>query len=259
MNPRIEQLLELPNVWQASRGRRISSVLPTGYQALDSELHDGGWPDSATTELLTPLAGMGELRLLVPGLRQAQRHRPWLVFIAPPHQPFAAALAQQGINPEGILIISPQSERDLLWSAEQILQSGCCGAVLTWATGLNLTTHQLRRLQQAAHRGQCWHTLFRHPQVHRQPSPSALRIELNCTARGLLQLDILKQRGGWSGQQLILHLEPDLSQLQQLSPDQLPLPVAQFKRQIAPPATTPVAPGSRLTPDRRVVPLLRRG
>jgi protein ImuA len=259
MDPRIEQLLELPNVWQASRGRRRSSVLPTGYQALNGKLHDGGWPDSATTELLAPLIGMGELRLLAPGLRQVQRQRPWLTFIDPPHLPFAAALAQQGINPDGVLIISPRSPADLLWSAEQVLQSGCCGAVLTWATGLNLTTHQLRRLQQAAHRGHCWHTLFRHPQVQRQPSPSALRIELNCNAQGLLQLDILKQRGGWSGQRLTLQVEPDLSQLQQLSPAQLPLPMAQFRRQFAPAAATPVAPGSRLTPDRRVVPLLRRG
>lgn len=259
MNPRLEHLLELPNVWQASRGSRRSSVLPTGNAALDRQLHDGGWPDSATTEILAPLVGMGELRLLAPGLRQVQRQRPWLIFIDPPHQPFAAALAQQGINPEGILIITPQSSRDLLWSAEQALQSGCCGAVLTWATGVNLTIHQLRRLQQAAHRGQCWHTLFRHPQVQRQPSPSALRIALDCTARGLLQLEILKQRGGWSGQRLTLHLQPDLSQLQQLSPDQLPLPLAQLRRQFAPPAATPIAPGSRLTPDRRVVPLLRRG
>jgi protein ImuA len=225
MNPKLEQLLALPNVWQASHARRLKSALSTGYPEIDARLHDGGWPDNATTELLMPHSGMGELRLLIPGLRQVRSH---LVFINLPHPPYAPALAQQAINPARVLIINPQSTRDLLWCAEQTLQSGCCGAVLTWANTVDLKTHQLRRLQQAAHRGQCWHILFRHPQVHRQPSPSALRIQLNCTDQDLLQLHILKQRGGWSGQTLTVRLQPDLSQLQLLSPRQLPLPTAQF-------------------------------
>lgn len=254
MDPKLEQLLELPNVWQASRTRRLKSVLPTGYPELDAALHDGGWPDNATTELLAPNYGLGELRLLIPGLRQAQRQRPWLVFIDPPHQPYAAALAQQNINPETVLIITPKSAKDLLWAAEQTLQSGCCAAVLTWANGVDLNTRQLRRLQQAAHRGHCWHTLFRPPQAYHQPSPSALRIQLNSTVRGLLQLDILKQRGGWSGQTLELCLEPDLNQMQRLSPEQLPLPVAQFNRpQLDTPPGRDTGAGSG-----RVVPLSRR-
>lgn len=257
MDSKLEQLLALPNVWQASRTRRTKSVLSTGYKAIDAHLHDGGWPDSATTELLAPHIGMGELRLLIPGLRQVQSQRPWLVLIAPPHLPYAAALAQQAINPEGVLVITPQSTKDLLWCAEQTLQSGCCGAVLTWATALNLSTHQLRRLQQAAHRGQCWHTLFRHPQAQQQSSPSALRIQLSSSAHGLLQLEILKQRGGWSGQSLTIHLQPDLSQLQQLGPEQLPLPVAQLNRQKAPPVDTPTDQGNKLAPNR-VLPLSRR-
>lgn len=257
MDSKLEQLLELPNVWQASRTRRAKSVLSTGYTAIDKHLHDGGWPDSATTELLVPHIGMGELRLLLPGLRQAQSQRPWLVLIAPPHLPYAAALAQQAINPKGVLVITPQSSKDLLWCAEQTLQSGCCGAVLTWATALNLNTHQLRRLQQAAHRGQCWHTLFRHPQVQQQPSPSALRIQLSCSGHGLLQLKILKQRGGWSGQSLNIHLQPDLSQLQRLSPEQLPLPLAQLNRHLTPPVNTGNQ-DRQLKPSNRVVSISRR-
>ncbi|MGQ9425527.1 translesion DNA synthesis-associated protein ImuA [Gilvimarinus sp. F26214L] len=253
MNTKLEQLLELPNVWQASRVRRLKSVLATGYSELDAQLHDSGWPDNATTELLLPQPGIGELRLVLPGLRQAQRLRPWLAFIAPPHLPYAAALIQHSINPEGVLVVTPQSPKDLLWAAEQCLQSGCCGAVLTWAMGTELSTQQLRRLQQAAHQGQCWHTLFRATRAQRQPSPSALRIQLNPGAQGLLQVDILKQRGGWSGQSLAITLQPDLSQLQKLNPEQLPLPMAQFNRPL-PPVDSP----NEGTLNSRVVPLSRR-
>lgn len=248
MNPGLEQLLALPSVWQASRSRRIKSVLPTGYPALDKQLHDGGWPSQATTELLLPQAGLGELRLLLPGLRQAQQQRPWLALIDPPYLPYAAALAQQGILLEGLLIIRPKSQEDLLWSAEQVLQSGCCGAVLTWTGTANLSNHQLRRLQLAAHRGQSWHILFRHASFQGQASPSALRLQLSCEATGLLQIEILKQPGGWAGQSLSLKLQPDLSQLQQLRPEQLPLPAAQFRRPSLPFTEEPAVTGGRVLP-----------
>ena len=230
MNTSLQQLLALPHLWQASQARQINSVVATGYQNLDQELHDHGWPSDGTTELFVPQPGIGELRLLLPAMRRVQQQRPWLVFIAPPFLPYASALMRQNINPNAVLIVRPQSSRDLLWSAEQILQSGCCAAVLTWAMDLNLGNQQLRRLQRAAHRGQCWHSLFRHPRFSRQASPSVLRIQLSCSATGVLRLRILKQRGGWGGQQLNLTLPGDLTQLQRLSPEQLPLPRQQFAR-----------------------------
>lgn len=270
MDPRLEQLLALPSVWQASRSRRISSVLSTGYPTLDAQLHDGGWPSHATTELLLPENGLGELRLMIPGLRQVQQQRPWLTLIAPPFVPYATALAQQGIQPEGLLIIQPKSQAELLWAAEQVLQSGCCGAVATWTGTANLNSHQLRRLQQAAHRGHSWHILFRHSRLQRQASPSALRLNLSSESRGLLQVEILKQPGGWAGQKFSLQLQPDLSQLQRLTPDQLPLPVAQFNRSSSftdgpstdgPFTNNPLTTGKANTEDKtgnRVLPLRRR-
>lgn len=259
MDPRLEQLLALPSVWQASRSRRSSAVLATGYPALDDQLHGGGWPSQATTELLLPQTGLGELRLLIPGLRQAQQQRPWLTFIAPPYLPYGSALAQQGIRVEGLLIIKPRSLEDLLWAAEQVLQSGCCGAVATWIGNANLSNHQLRRLQLAAHRGHCWHILLRDSRLQRQASPSALRLQLSAESRGLLHLEILKQPGGWAGQKLDLQLQPDLSRLQLLHPDQLPLPVAQFSRSSVytdgpltdGPANTENTAGSRVVPLHR--------
>ncbi|GAB1256065.1 translesion DNA synthesis-associated protein ImuA [Aurantivibrio plasticivorans] len=233
MNSELEQLLQLPNVWQASRLKRRTTVLSTGYTPLDKALHDGGWPDSATTELLLPHVGIGELRLLIPALRKVQQQRPWVAFISPPYLPFASAVRLLGLNPQGVLLITPRDEREQLWSAEQVLQSGCCSAVINWAVTTQLDSRQLRRLQQAAHRGQCWHTLVRHRSQAKQPSPSALRLSLQSEPQGLLQLNILKQRGGWSGQQVKLALTPDLTKLQTLSTFQLPLPLVQLQHNTA--------------------------
>lgn len=260
MDPRLDELLALPSIWQASRQRRINTVLPTGYPALDQQLHDGGWPSQSTTELLLPQPGLGELRLLLPALRQAQQQRPWLALIAPPHLPFAAALSQQGIRLEGLLLVSPESPENLLWAAEQILQSGCCGAVLTWTGTANLNSHQLRRLQHAARRGHSWHILLRHSCLQQQASPSALRLHLQSQSRGLLQLEILKQPGGWAGQTINLQLQPDLGQLQSLHPSQLPLPAAQFRHTIpfADGPSTDGPPAQEGKSTKRILPLRRR-
>jgi len=118
MNLKLTEILQLPSVWQASQICQTRTVISTGYDALNGVLHDGGWPDNATTELLLPKVGMGELRLLLPGLRKVLQQRPWLVFISPPYLPYGPALAQNGIDPDGVLILEPNNAKDLLWCAE---------------------------------------------------------------------------------------------------------------------------------------------
>lgn len=204
MNPKLESLLQLPNTWQASRGPRLQAGIATGYEELDRALHQGGWPPSATTELLLEQPGIGELGLLLPALRQRQLKAPWLALIDPPWQPFAPGLLQAGIDLQRLLIITPRNLKELLWSADQCLASGNCSAVLTWCIGKSLLDRDLRRLQQSAATGNGWHVLFRHQREHLHTSPSALRIDIKAGCQSLLDLHILKQRGGWGGQTLSL-------------------------------------------------------
>ena len=220
MNSEIEKLLQLPNTWQARKvpgGARASDALPSGQTRLDQALHLGGWPKGATTELLQARPGCGELQLCLPGLQRLQQQAPWLVLIDPPFTPFAPAMLAQGIELERLLLIYPESPQDLLWSAAQCLQSGSCSAVLTWSHRTSLKDRDLRRLQQAAATGQCWHWLMRSDQCAQQASPSALRIKVQRRHSDALHLNILKQRGGWSGQTLQLESSrtlPDGSALQ---------------------------------------------
>ena len=204
MNPKLEPLLQLPNTWQASRGPRLQAGLATGYEALDKTLHQGGWPRAATTELLLEQPGIGELRLLLPTLARRQQKAHWMVLIDPPWQPFAPGLQQAGIDLQRLLIIRPGNLKELLWCADQCLASGNCSAVLTWSIGKPLLDRDLRRLQQSATSGNCWHVLLRHQREQHNTSPSALRIALQPAADSHLQLHILKQRGGWSGQTVTL-------------------------------------------------------
>jgi len=95
------------------------------------------------------------------------------------------------------------STEQCLWAAEQALKSGGCGAVLAWPQ--QVQTVQLRRLQLAAERGNCPAILFRPPRAARQGSPAALRLRVWPAPLGL-EVEVLKRRGGWSGDQCIVPL-----------------------------------------------------
>src|SRR5271155_2915228 len=111
-------------------------VWSTGKSALDARLPGGGWPTASLIEVLLDDTGLGEVQLFLPALVECQRRTgyggsedvPWLVWIAPPHEPYAPALAQQGINLGRLLVVRPNSATEALWAAEQALSSGVCAA-----------------------------------------------------------------------------------------------------------------------------------
>jgi cell division inhibitor SulA/protein ImuA len=143
--------------------------------------------------------GLGEVQLFLPALVQSQQievETSWLVWIAPPHEPFAPALAQHGIDLDRLLVVRPVSATEALWAAEQALASGVCAAVLLWLKGTD--DRWLRRLKLAAEAGGALGVLFR-PERHRfESSPAALRLLLT---RGddHPRIDILKVQGGRPG------------------------------------------------------------
>ena len=121
---------------------------------------------------------------------------PWLVWIAPPHEPFAPALAQQGIELGRLLVVRPATATEALWAAEQALSSGVCAAVFLWLKGTD--DRWLRRLKLAAEAGGALGVLFR-PERHRfESSPAALRLLLTQGERAP-HLELLKVQGGRPG------------------------------------------------------------
>lgn len=160
--------------------------IASGLAELDARLPWGGFPATALTELLHGADGLGEFSLLLPALRQLGRSGP-ITLVNPPYVPYAPALQQQGLALGGLLWIAPIAER-VLWSAEQCLRAGCLGAVLLWHDGGD--ERPLRRLQVAAESGQTAAFLFRPARHAANPSPAALRLQLEGG-----RLRVLKCRG----------------------------------------------------------------
>jgi hypothetical protein len=175
-------------------------VWSTGRSALDARLPGGGWPAASLVEVLIDDTGLGEVQLFLPALVQCQRRAggeiPWLVWIAPPHEPYAPALAQQGIQLSRLLVVRPATAMEALWAAEQALSSGVVAAVLLWLKGTD--DRWLRRLKLAAEAGGSLGVLFR-PERHRfESSPAGLRL-LMTRGEGGVRLELLKVQGGRSG------------------------------------------------------------
>lgn len=219
-----------PSLWRAHQlGRAGQAVLPTGFPSLDAQLPGGGWPCGALTELLLPCPGVGEMRLLAPGLVGGRvTGRPLMLF-DPPARLCAQALAQLHIDTGQLIVVhgrgrdGPASAgvrhclgaADLFWALEQTLRSGSAGAVLTWLPD-TLRADALRRLQLAAqaHVGPAF--LLRGEAARLKPSPAVLRLILQpAPMPDELTVRILKRRGPPVPEPLRLSLSPVLMPAQQ--------------------------------------------
>ena len=199
--PNLARLLEHPAIWRGTSVAR-TEVLGTGFKALDARLPGGGWPRSGLIEILVSRFGVGELTLLLPALVGLSRQpmARWCVWVAPPLEPFAPALASRGVVLERVLIVRGPADTPVgsnaLWAFEQSLGSGACDLVLAWAK--RPRAKEIRRLQLAAERGRTLGVLFRPRHVAREASHAVARLSLEPAAHGV-RVTVLKSRGGVPG------------------------------------------------------------
>ncbi|HUO95316.1 MAG TPA: translesion DNA synthesis-associated protein ImuA [Steroidobacteraceae bacterium] len=199
MDGLLETLLADARLWRARGGteaRDPALCVPTGWPKLDARLPGRGWPLGTLIEFLLPETGIGELSLLLPALgalvNADDAGRRWLAWIAPPHAPYAPALAQSGIRADRLLLVGAEKPSDRLWAIEQALRSGGCAAVLAWLDAAD--DRWLRRLKLAAETGRTLAVLMRPARRRNDASPASLRLVLEPTSRGL-DLWLLKSRG----------------------------------------------------------------
>jgi hypothetical protein len=186
----LDQLLDARRLWRGQPQARAPSRQPTGFPMLDAALPSGGWPESALSEVLQPLDGIGELGLLWPTLARLTQADGLVALIAPPYLPIPAAWAHAGVRLDRLQVVRAEP-RDAPWATEQCLRSAACAAVLCWPQQPDDRT--LRRLQLAAETGQCLGIAMRPAAAAVHASPAALRLALEARPS---RLRVLKCRGG---------------------------------------------------------------
>lgn len=195
------------SVWHAGRfAQGAVNGVSSGFARLDAVLPGAGWPVGALTELISPEPGIGELRLLVPLLRNITRERRFAILLAPPLIPYSPALASFGIDTDYLLLIQASHAADRLWAIEQTLKSASFGALLAWLPQHRTRPEHLRRLQQATQSAQGPSFLFRHLAAQHETSPAPLRLLLLPRPEQRLSVQVLKRRGPVIAQPLLLDL-----------------------------------------------------
>jgi hypothetical protein len=188
----LSALLAHPAIWRGSDCAPEPSALSSGFAALDAALPGRGWPQGALTEMLLEREGIGEIRLTLPALARVQAQGRDVVWIAPPHRPYAPALAVAGLDLARLYVVHCREPKDALWAFDQALRAPECGAAFAW-----LPTHDeraLRRLQVAAREGRTWGVLWRRPGQRGRATAAPLRLALAPHA-GQLAVHVLKRRG----------------------------------------------------------------
>lgn len=228
----LEGILQRHPVWRGGPLSSAPPALPTGFDALDRELPGGGWPAGALTEILVRRAGIGELQLVLPALAALSWAGKRIVWLAPPHLPYAPALAADGVDLAQLVVVRAPGRgdaraavrRNTLWAAEQVLRSASCHALVAWFPGARY--EELRRLAVAAEASRAWVALFRPPQAAHSASPAALRLSLEA-AGSSLSVHILKRRGAPAAAPLVLPVKRPVHALGRTS---FPAPAAGHAR-----------------------------
>jgi protein ImuA len=221
--PTLNALLDRPGVWRGRPSRRHTEVLDSGFTALNGSLHQGGWPASGLVELLCAGPCPQALRLLLPVM--AGNNDGLLVLANPPARPRADTLQQAGIPSHRLLVMRSERQDTLLQACHEALSSGAVSVLVVWLPERMDDQTSLRRLHLAAREGNCLLVAIRAVAHADRPSPAVLRLRLRVQPPAHLGIDIIKQPGGWGGQQLSLALMPErLSQPLAASCDMPPPP-----------------------------------
>lgn len=194
MNKLLTQTIARHDTWQGQHNSMSwhDKYLPTRFQQLDDKLRGGGLPKGSSIEYLSDSNGLGSMGLFLPAMEALSHEDRWMMFIAPPHTPYAPLLEARNIDSGKILMVHPRNRADLLWSIEQALRSGTCSAVFAWLGAGHYRYNELRQLQLAASSGDTLNVLFRPQQAATQASPASLRLQ----SRAYREVHILKQRSG---------------------------------------------------------------
>ena len=196
----IESILAHPGIWLGGELARNNDALPTGFPELDEMLPGGGWPIGSVTEMIVEKEGIGEISLLPPAIAADSGKDNWIIWVSPPHVPYAPALAHAGVKLKNMLVANAGKDKEAWWASEQALRAG--SFVLAWLEMQD--EKKMRRLQLGAESGRACCMIF--SREERQRSPAALRLKIEARGNGIA-VHFLKRRGLHASRPLILSID----------------------------------------------------
>jgi len=194
-------------IWRGTElGSAVTSVLTTGWPALDAELPGGGWPMRAVSEVLAAQPYALEWRLLSPTLRRVATAGGQMVAIGPARHPHLPGLLHEGMVERQFIWIQAEAPSERLWVTEQLIKSNSAGAIVAWLP--QARQEQIRRLQVCAQGCDGPVFLCRPEAARHEASAAPLRVHASVSLDWELRINVFKRRGAVHDGQIVLPSVP---------------------------------------------------
>lgn len=181
-------------IWRGTElGSPVSSVLSSGFTALDIELPGAGWPCHSLTEILQPQPTVAEWRLLAPAMRQVVAGGGNIVVVGPPKSPHLPGLKYAGLDERHLVWIQAETPAERLWVTEQLVKTNAAGLLVSWLP--QARQEQIRRLQVCAQACDGPVFLCRPAAAEHEASAAPLRLQLRFGLDWELHVHLLKRKG----------------------------------------------------------------
>ena len=150
------------------------AVVPSGSEALDRLLPQGGFRRGSLVEWLAAGRGSGCQTLALYTVREACREGGAVVVLDQAREFYPPAAVRLGIPTDQLIVVSARDLADNTWALDQALRCPAVAAVVAWPEKLD--GHTFRRLQLAAEEGGGLGVLIRPERVRHEPSWAAVRL-----------------------------------------------------------------------------------
>ena len=181
-------------IWRGNQlGSPVTSVVASGFPALDVELPGAGWPCHSLTEILQPQPTVAEWRLLAPAMRQIVAGGGNIVVVGPPKSPHFPGLKYAGLDERHFVWIQADAPAERLWVTEQLIKTNAAGLLVSWLP--QARQEQIRRLQVCAQACDGPVFLCRPAAAEHESSAAPLRVQLRFGLDWELHVHLLKRKG----------------------------------------------------------------
>ena len=181
-------------IWRGNQlGSPVTSVVSSGFPALDAELPGAGWPCHSLTEILQAQPTVAEWRLLAPAMRQVVAGGRNVVVVGPPKSPHLPGLKYAGLDERHLVWIQADAPAERLWVTEQLIKTNAAGLLVSWLP--QARQEQIRRLQVCAQACDGPVFLCRPAAAEHEPSAAPLRVQLRFGLDWELHVHLLKRKG----------------------------------------------------------------
>lgn len=181
-------------LWRGDQlGSPVTSVVSSGFAALDAELPGAGWPCHSLTELLQAQPTVTEWRLLAPAMCQVVARGGHIVVVGPPKSPHLPGLKYAGLDERHLVWVQAEAPAERLWVTEQLVKTNAAGLLVSWLP--QARQEQIRRLQVCAQACDGPVFLCRPAAAEHEPSAAPLRVQLRFGLDWQLHVHLLKRKG----------------------------------------------------------------